>query len=369
MSLNFKSTQQLLTGYAAAVQASASVALSFVLGSIELARANAVAAITMWLQSLVMQVLALTRAGTSVGTDLDSWLADFAITKRLPAVAATGSVTFARYTSTAQAVVPVGGAVQTADGTQQFTVIADTAQTAYSATLGGYVLAAGVASITATVQAVNTGTQGNINASTLTQIASSMPVDTVNNASPFTSGVNAETDPAALTRFQLALLGLRDGTLTSVSAAIQSLQLGLQYSIVANQTFAGVTQNGFFYVVISPYTSPLHDSVYSAVDAVRALTETFAVYAATPSAVGVSVTVTASAGYTHTAVAAAVQTAIQNFITSIPLGSGLAWSKIYSVIWGVAGVSDATLLLVNGGTADIVGVSTTALTAGTITVS
>ena len=369
MALNFKGTQQLLSGYAAAVQSSASSTLSFVLGSIELARANAVAAITMWLQSLVMQVMALTRASTSVGKDLDSWLADFNIITRLPAVSAIGAVTFGRYTTTAQAVIPIGGTVQTSDGTQQFTVIIDTTQAAYNATLGGYVMAIGIGSITATVQAVNAGTQGNINANTLTQIASSMQVDTVNNTAPYTSGANAESDAAALSRFQATLLGLRDGTRASISAAIQSLQLGIQYSIIANQTLAGATQNGFFYIVISPFTSTLQSSVYSAVDAVRAFTETFAVYAATQSAVTVTVTVTAASGYTHTSVAAAVQTAIQNFIAAIPLGSGMAWSQLYSVIWGVAGVSDATLLLVNGGTTDIAAVATIALTAGTITVS
>ena len=368
MALNFKSTSQILSGYAAAVQSSASSTLVFVLGSIELARANAVAAVTMWLQSLVLQLMAMNRASTSVGVDLDSWLADFNIVTRLPAVQATGTVNFSRYTTTAQAVVPIGGTVQTADGTQQFTVIVDTAQLAYNATLGGYVLAIGIGSIAATVQAVNAGIIGNVNANTITQISSSMQVDTVNNVSPYTTGANSESDTAILTRFQAALLGLRDATKASISAAIQSLQLGIQYSIVANQTLAGVTQNGFFYIIISPYTSILHDSVYSAVDAVRALTETFAVYAATQSAVGVTVTVTAAAGYSHTTVAAAVQTAIQNFIAAVPLGSGLLWSQLYSVTWGVPGVADATLLLVNGGTTDIAGVATTALSAGTVTV-
>ena len=370
MTITVRSTAQIVRGYAAAVQSATNTAISFVLGSLELARANAVAGVTMWLQSLVMQVLALTRASTSTGTDLDSWMADFGLVTREAAVAALGTATLSRNTATQQATVAPGALLKTADGTQSFTVIADTSQAAWNASLGLYVAPAGTASIAVTVQAVTAGTGGNINAATLTQIASAIQFDAVTNASPFTSGVNAETDAALLARFQLALQGLRAALPTTAAAAIEALQQGIQFSIVENQTFAGAAQPGFFYVAISPFTSALQTSVYSAVDAIaRGLGVTFAVYAANTLAANVVVAVTAAAGYTHANVATAVQTAIQNFIAAVPLGSGLSWSQLYAVVWAVPGVSDATGLTLNGGTADLAGVANQAITVGTVTVN
>jgi len=100
-----------------------------------LAIAQATAGALLWLQAIILQLLTVTRAATSVGPDLDSWMADFNF-DRLQAVAATGQVTFARFTATQQAVVEIGVTVQSADGTQNFTVTLDTTNSAYSATLG-----------------------------------------------------------------------------------------------------------------------------------------------------------------------------------------------------------------------------------------
>ena len=63
-------------------------------------------------------------------------MADYRFT-RLAAVASSGQVTFARFTPTQKAVVPIGATVQSADGTQTFTVTVDTTNSAYNAGLGG----------------------------------------------------------------------------------------------------------------------------------------------------------------------------------------------------------------------------------------
>jgi phage-related baseplate assembly protein len=128
-------------------------------------------------------------------------------------------------------------------------------------------------------------------------------------------------------------------------------------------------QEGFFYVVIAPYTAPLATMVYSAVDAVRPMGINIAVYPANTLAANVAATVTAQAGYTHANVAAAVTTAIQNFIAAVPLGSGLLWSQLYSVAWGVPGVASVTGLTLNAGTADIAGTANQAIINGTTVIS
>src|SRR5262249_26845251 len=101
---------EIVGNIATATQAACSSLLDFTVGSILRALAQATAAVVLWLQAIILQVLTLTRASTSVGSDLDSWCADFGFS-RLPAVAASGSATFARFSATQQAVVPVGATV------------------------------------------------------------------------------------------------------------------------------------------------------------------------------------------------------------------------------------------------------------------
>lgn len=365
--LTFAQIVQLIATQA---QANSSQPLTYDLGSVELALAEADASVVQWLQSLIVAVLNLTRASTSKGSDLDSWMADFGIVTREAASSAVGQVTFSRFTTTNQATIAPGVTLQTADGTQTFTVIADTTQSAWNTALGAYVIPAGTASAQVTVQAVTAGSAGNVQAGTVSVIGSTIPyVDTATNAAAFTGGSNAESDAALLTRFQLSLQGLQKGIKAAAAAAIESLQQNLQYSIVENETLAGQPQLGYFYVVISPYDATLQQEVYSAVDAVRPLSVSFGVFAATQLVANVAATVTAAAGYTHTQVAAAVQAALSAFIASIPLGSGLLWSELYSVIWSVPGVAAANSLTINGSAADLAGSPQQAIVAGTITVS
>src|ERR1700683_3189957 len=109
----------------AAVQANSTQLLNLNVGSVLRAILEAIAGVILWLQGLVAYVLTLTRFATSQGSDADSWAADFGFT-RLAAVAATGNVTFTRFTTTSQSFVPAGTTLQSADGTQSFTVNADT---------------------------------------------------------------------------------------------------------------------------------------------------------------------------------------------------------------------------------------------------
>lgn len=369
MALNTKTFTVLVQDQVAAIQGAARTLVDLTVGSILRALTESVALVVLWIQSLILQLLAATRAATASGSDLDTWMADYGLT-RLPALAATGSVTFSRFTPTLQAVVPIGAIAQTGDGTQQFKVQLDTTNTAYSASQGGYVLAAGTASVTVPVTASVAGSGANVSVGQINTIAQAMPgVDTVSNASAFTNGADAETDAAFRARFALYISGLREGIKSSVQSAIANLQAGVQYTLVENQTLAGLTQYGYFYVVINPYTTTLQQQVYGAVDAVRPLGSTFGVFSATQVTVNVGMTVTAKSGYTHSQVAAAVTTAVQNFIAGLGLGVPLYWSQLYAVAYSVAGVQEVTGLTANSGTADISATAQQVLVCGTVTVS
>src|ERR1700744_2456182 len=91
-----------------------------------------------FLQAQVQVVLNLSRAQTSTGADLDSWMAQFSFL-RLPATYATGPELFLRATpASTQIAIPAGSIVQTVGGGVQYQVVEDTTQTAWSPALNSY---------------------------------------------------------------------------------------------------------------------------------------------------------------------------------------------------------------------------------------
>lgn len=373
MQLNIQTFAQYVQSAAAAAQ-SALNALRFNLGSVELAVTEAAAAIAQWLQSMVMQVLITTRLSTSSDADVDSFVADFGLT-RLPAVAAIGQVTLSSYTPAASNVlIYPGSVVATTNAAMQFTVIADATQAAWNAAMGAYVMPAGASTVQATVQAQIAGNVGNVAAGSISLIQSSLPgIDGVTNASAFTSGVDVETDAALKTRFQLFVQGLRQGTAAAVASAIANLQQGLDITYTENQAYNGTAQLGYFYVVVDDGTgyppSPLLAAVTTAINAVRPCGVSFGVFPPVVESAAVSVTVTAASGHTHANVATAVQTAIQSAVNALVLGQSLYWSKLYATIYAVPGVQEATSLQVNGTNSDLPASAQQVIKAAAITVS
>jgi uncharacterized phage protein gp47/JayE len=368
MALNTQTFTQIVQQCAAYVQGAASALVDFTVGSICRVLMEANAAIVMWLQGLVLQVAALTRAATSNGSDLDSWANDFGFV-RLAATAATGQVTFSRFTDTMQAVVPVGAVVQTADGTQTYTVNLDTTNGAYNAALNAFVIAAGTASVSVTVTAVNNGAQGNATAGAINTLGQAITyVDTVTNASPFSTGQNAETDAAFRTRFVAWLNSLSKATLVAIQYVIQSLGNVASYTITANYAYNGTYQPGYFYVVAddgsgNPPTSFLN-AVSAAVGAVRGFTLSWGVFG--PSIVKANVAMTTGAQQSN------VQAALQNYINGLGVGNSLSYARLAQVAFdAVPAGSFATItnITLNGGTSDLSATNQQVIRAGTITVS
>lgn len=368
MTINSQSFTQVITSFATVVQGAASVFTSFVIGSILRAIGEGTAWISLWLQGLILTALALSRAVTSNGADLDSWLAQFGFA-RLPPTAASGAVTFSRFTPTSQAVVPIGVFVQTTDGLQQYAVTIDTANPAYSVPLGGYVLAAGVASITVPVVSVTPGpnslslpdSTGNVVAGAIDALYQPISgVDTVSNALPFQNGVDAESDNSARIRFVSYLATLAKATLRAIGAAITALGASFTFTIGENVTYGGVVQMGYFYVVVDDGTgaptSQTISTVYNAVDAVRPFTSTFGVFAPVEQFAVVSMVIgTTSTGADHSSTCAQVQLAITAYINSLTLGQRLSYFKLGQIALETsADVTDIVSIALNGGTADMV---------------
>ncbi|MGX7707969.1 baseplate J/gp47 family protein [Methylobacterium sp. Gmos1] len=356
--LPIRTFSTLVQGFAAAVQGRARALVDFSVGAVLRAIAEATADLALWLESLIVYVASLTRASTSNGTDLDTWANDFGIT-RLGATATTGLVTFARFDETSDGLVPLGTTVQTADGSQRFTVVLDAGLLTFNGELGGYVLRAGVKAIAVPVKADIPGAGGNVVAGALNTITSSTPfVDTVRNIQALTSGTDAETDAALRRRIVLFFSSLAKATVPALGYAVTSLQLGLRYAVVENETWDGTVDNGFVYVVVDDGTGfppdSLIASVRGALGRVRAGGVRLAVFPPEVIYAAISAHVTARPGYDVNAVIGAVDRAIDTYVNGLGLGESLSWGRLYQVAYDASpGVQAVAGLLLDNGQADI----------------
>jgi uncharacterized phage protein gp47/JayE len=358
MQLQLQGFTTLVSNAAAAVQGAAAQLLDLTVGSVLRAVLEANAAMALWLQWLIVLVLQTTRAATSTGPDLDSWMADFGLL-RLPAVASSGIVSFSRFVPSVAALVPIGTTVRTADGSQSLLVVADTTNTAFSAALGGFMLAVGSVSVNVPVVAAVAGSAGNVQAGSITLIAAALPgIDMVSNAAPLLGGIDPESDAALRSRFQNYLSSRSRATDVAVGYAVGSIQQGLQYVIQENVMPDGTSRMGGFVVTVDDGSgnpsSGLLASVAAAVEAVRPVGSSFGVLPPNVTQVTVSMSISVASGAVKASVAQAASAAVSAYINALPVGALLAWSRLAQLAYDASpAVINVSELVLNGGTADI----------------
>lgn len=373
-SVNSKSFTQLVTDFATSVQARTKALTDFSVGAVLRALAETTASVVVWVQGLILLLLATTRAATSSGADLESWMADFNFFK-LQAANAGGLVTFSRFTATMQAVVPVGAVVQIADGSLRYLVVVDTTNAAYNAALSGYVIPAGTASLNVPVLATDAGSAWNVIAGAISVLAQAVQyVDTVSNPLAFTSGADAESDGAFRARFVTYIASLSRATKAAILSSILSLKVGAAASLVENADYNGTYHPGFFYAVVDDGSgtpgSTFLASASNAIDAVRPFTVSFGVFAPITLTAAVSMTAVIAAGYDPTATKATVRSAVLAYIAGLSLGQSLNYTRLLQVAYDASpGVANVTGMTVNGGTADLLASAQQRILAGTVTVS
>jgi uncharacterized phage protein gp47/JayE len=375
MQIDTKDLDTLVSEQAAAIQAKSAQPVDFSVGSVLRALAEAFSSVVLWLQSSILKVLATTRASTSTGTDLATWMADYDFA-RLAAVPATGMVTFSRFTPTQQAVIPVGALVQT-KAAVQYSVVADTANSAYSANLDGYVIGAGIGSINVPVQAVIAGSAANVTIGEINTISQAIQgLSTVTNAAVFTNGVDVEVDSDFRTRFQLYIASLSKATKGAIEYAIESARPGIRYSLVENQNYDGSVHKGYFYAVVDDGTGAptqeLIGSVNNAIESVRAVSVTFGVFSPVVVPANLAMTIQTADGYDHVTVVSLVSDALTNYVNSLGLGNDLMLSRLAQVAHDASiGVSNVLVssLRINGSSADLVVTNQQVIRAGTIAVA
>ncbi len=340
---------------AAAVQGACSQLIDFTVGSVARALMEANATVALWLQWLVLQVLALTRASTSAGTDLDSWMADFSFV-RLGATSATGQVTFTRYTTGSTALLLSGAQVKTLDTTQTFTVLPDPSNVTgfWNATAGGYQVTGAATSLVALVQAANPGMQGNVVAGAIGLLASAVPFDTVTNTAAFTNGLNAETDAAFRTRFALYINSRSLGTAGAIQAAVAGVQQGISSYLAPSAPYSGATT---IYVDDGSGGTPSVTiaAINQAVQTVKAEGTSLFVLQAPVLGANIDVAFTSAAGYVHGTQAGAIASAVAALVGSLPVGAPLSFVQLASAVsMATPGIVSVPTLTVNGVQGDLV---------------
>lgn len=374
MQLSLQNFTAMVEQMAAAVQGAATQTLDLAVGSVLRAVLEANASLGLWLQWLIVETLQATRLATSSGPDCDSFGADFGFT-RLPATPASGFVSFGRFAPVLSAFVPVGAVAMTSDGSQSFAVTADATNPAYSASLGGYALAAGIAAIDLPVTASVAGAAGNVLAGAIGLLASAIPgIDTVSNAAPLTGGLDAESDTAFKARFGNYLASLSRATVGAIEEAVAGVQQGLSVSISENIDQTGAASPGNFIVTVDNGTgappASLLATVQQAVDAVRPVGTRFAVQGPVVTTANVSLTLTLVQNAISQTVIGAVTNAIGAYIASLPVGAPLPHSKLVQIAYDASSaVVNVTDTLLNGSAADLVPPLFGVVRAGTISVA
>jgi uncharacterized phage protein gp47/JayE len=370
-----KSFTTIVTNIATGIQGRANTILDFSIGSSLRALAEGFSGILLWLQALALQIAQLTRASTSQGSDLDSWMADWNFL-RLGAQSATGTVTFSRNTAGTNApFIPIGATIQSIDGTATFTVTVDLGNPNYVGTpIAGYNMPANIASITVPVQCTTVGTAGNVVAGALSQITTPLVgIDTVVNAIAFTNGFASETDAAYRSRFIGFIAALSKGTVAAIEFSVTTTQLGAQVTVLENVN-ADLTANpGFLTVTVDDGTGAPNATFITnaalAVGATRAGGVMWGVFPPVIIYANIGIILTSVAGYDHGFVVSVVSTAVLDYVNTLPLGQPLYYNRLAQVIFDATpGVLNISPLSINGNTIDLVGTLRNVVKIGTLTV-
>lgn len=368
MQLPLQDFSALVRLQAAGVVRGARTLVDLSVGSVLRAVLEANASVGLWMQWLIVEVLSVTRAATSTGVDLDSWVADFGLA-RLPGVAAHGEVRFSRATPGLAAVVPAGALVRTGvtPGAQAFVVVADALRPGWTGS--GYAIGADAGSVVVPVRAVSPGHAGNVQAGVLRLLSTPVAgVDTVVNEAAASGGLDAETDAALRERFSGFIDSRTRATAQAVAFAIQSVRQGLQFKIVDRVDSAGAVRAGHFTVVLDDGSGAPGDellaAVGAAIEAVRPLGGTYSVLRPTPMVANVTLRVEGPGD-----LGPIVRAAIAGYLGRQPIGGAVVLSRLVQIAHDCDPlVSRVSGVLVNGVAADLQTPAFGRVFSGTVTV-
>jgi phage-related baseplate assembly protein len=206
-------------------------------------------------------------------------------------------------------------------------------------------------------------------------IASAVPgVDTVTNANALSGGMDAESDAAFRLRFQSFIDSRTRATLQAITYAARSVQQNITCTVKENSDASGNYLPGHFIVTVDDGSgappASLLASVQTAVNAVRPIGSTFAVQEPSLIAANISLTLTLASGANSGTVIAAVNSAIMNFVNTLPVGTALPYTRLAQLAYDASpSVLNVNALTLQGGSADLSAVANAVIRIGTLTIN
>ncbi|GBQ88271.1 baseplate J/gp47 family protein [Asaia krungthepensis] len=375
MALSLRSFSSLVRVAIVTAQASCTSAFKLDPGSPGRALIEAASALGLWLQYLLIRILARTRLATSTGEDCDSFVGDFGM-NRLPGVKALGHVTMTCFSyQDISAVIRPGVTVRTAAATT-FQVVADPSHERWSREIQAYVRPAGFAALTLPVEALNAGSDGNVSAGAISLMGTTVSgIDIVTNEKAFANGSDQETDAQLRIRFPLWLASKASGSRSAVENAVAETQNNLSYALFDGESPDGLLRSGYFSVVVDDGSDDVPEQVvrdvYERVALTKALGIGFAVQRPLISTISVSMTVSVPSGSDVQTVETALVRAIAADLRSTKIGAGYAFSRLAFIAYASAGIPvlSVTAVTLNDAQNDIPARTRQSLFPGTISIT
>ena len=350
----------------AAITVSTGRLVDMSVGSILRAIIESNAAIVLWVQWLTLLTLQTTRAATSSGQDLDSWMADFSLT-RLSAVTASGTATFLRYSGATAAYVPLGTVIKTIDGSVSFTVTSEVSNPTWQPALRSYLMAPGVMAIDLPIAASAAGGSGNVLSNTITILASPVVgIDKINNLAATSGGGDPESDAAFRIRFSGFFATRSRATIDAIGYAVSLVQSGLKFVIQENVDASGNARLGNILIIVDDGSGSISDamlkSISSSIELVRPVGTTFSVQPAQIVQVQVSFALTLPQGLAASDIRDQLQRALEGYVQSLPIGSSLSITRVSQLVYQTdSRIINISSVLVNSQETDLIPIPTGSL--------
>lgn len=362
MPLSLQTFTQLVNNQVSAVLAQSTSLVDFSDGSIAKALLEANAGQALWLQGLIVGLLASTRLTTSNGVQVDTFVGDFGLTRKA-ATPSVGQVTFSRATPSVLGIIKVGQLVLAPSGNIIFKVEEDDTNPYFNPLTFQYTIPISISSTTVPVQSTTNGLITNQLANGINTLQSIfIGIDFVTNADPTIGGEDQESDAALKIRFIQYLNGLSKATKQAIAATILSVPGVFRYNLVENvDTDYVTTRLGFFTAIIDDGTGvptiDLIGSVHTAVDLVRGLTIAFQVVAPTIVYIDITAHIFTQSPpiIPNDIIENEVKAALNNYFNSLPVAPPVvSYTKLIEIMYDSdPTITNITGYTLNGGTSDL----------------
>jgi uncharacterized phage protein gp47/JayE len=303
---------------------------------------------------------------SATGSDLDNKAADVGVYRKA-AVAATGQVTFSIAVSGGSpTIIPIGTLVGAEPADPSGSPIV------YATTTTGTIPSGQTQSNSVAVEAVNTGTLGNVAAGAINQVLSGPGGTFVTNPLSIGGGANTESDTSLRTRALAAVPNASQCTAAALIEAALSFPGIASATVVDLTNPAGDFQLGCVQLYVDDGTGDIGNPTNPNHAEIAALQA--ALNSGLYRAAGVQVNVvgsillpvTIALGYTYdtgyastettpAAIQTAVELAIYNYVNALPIGNPVTIAELIAQVFTVQGVWNVAVgsVVINGANADL----------------